>query len=87
MSPQGTGALVYWHCGGTIESRSGHLDFDIAHRLLELFAAEEAAARQWEDAAAAAFCARMRLDLGAALAAADVWRIAATAGGESSCVR
>ncbi len=81
MSPKGAGALAYWHCGGTVESRSGPLAPEAARRLLALHA-ELAAACDAGDLAAI-FCNRMRLQIAAAIAAADAWRAAAA----SSCVR
>ena len=74
MNPHREGPLAYWHCGGTIESRSGVLSPRRAARLFVFYAAQSLAGFEAEDADAAIFCGRMSLEVAAAMLAAGAWK-------------
>lgn len=77
MSPQRSGPLAYWHSGGAIESRAGPLTRRRAQELLQFYADEVIAGFDRDDVAAVMFCARVSLDIAAAIVAADAWQTAA----------
>jgi hypothetical protein len=79
MNPHREGPLAYWHCGGTIESRSGPLSQQRAVQLFVFYAVHALAAFEAEDAGAAVFCARMSLEVAAARIAAEIWKRANSA--------
>jgi hypothetical protein len=74
VSPQSSGALAYWHSGGSIESRSGALSDRRAVQLLAFYASETLAGIQVRDAQVASYCARMSREVAAAIVAAGAWR-------------
>lgn len=74
MTPDRTGPLTYWHSGGTIESRSGALSHRRAAQLFAFYVAQALTGFGAEDAAAAIFCARMSLEVAAAMLAAGAWK-------------
>jgi hypothetical protein len=74
MSPKSSGALAYWHSGGSIESRLGALSDRRAVQLLAFYAAEALAGFRTQDVRTVSYCARMASELAAATIAAGAWR-------------
>jgi hypothetical protein len=81
MSPERTGPLAYWHCGGSIEHRSGSLTRQRAAQLFEFHIAEALAGLAAKDFTAAWFCARTAIEIADAMFAAEVWRRSTGAAG------
>jgi hypothetical protein len=74
MAPQTSGALTYWHSGGSIESRMGALSDRRAVQILRFFISAALAAFVAQDSQAASFCARMSRELALAMVGASAWR-------------
>ena len=73
MTPDRTGPLTYWHCGGSIEHRSGSLTQQRAAQLFDFYVTEALAGSAAEDFPVAWFCARTAIELIEAILAATAW--------------
>ena len=77
MTPHRTGPRVYWHRGGSIESRRGSIDRQRAFALFRFHVGQALTSAAIDDADAYVFCARTSLELADAVCDLERWTAAA----------
>ena len=78
MNPAPSDVASYWSSGGEVLGRNGALTDRRATALLRFYGRRARGCGAKPDGDGARFCARMALQLAAAMAAADAWRRAAS---------